>query len=78
MPHLYKTSYEAYKTLVVHYENKMISDLGIVLTNITSCRYREEDEIHDHINNFAVLWESLFATAYDPLKPADKTFGKAL
>ena len=36
---LCKTSYDAYKTLVVHYENKMISDLGIVLSNVTSCKY---------------------------------------
>jgi hypothetical protein len=75
---LCKTSHEAYKTLVTHYENKMISDLGIVLTNVTSCRYTEESTIHEHINAFEVLWENLFATSHGPLKPADKIFGKGL
>ena len=75
---LCKTSYDAYKTLVVHYENKMISDLGIVLSNVTSCKYREEDSIHDHINSFETLWETLFATAHGPLKPKHKNFGKGL
>ena len=75
---LCKTSYDAYKTLVVHYENKMISDLGIVLSNVTNCKYREEDSIHDHINNFETLWETLFATAHGPLKPKHKSFGKGL
>ena len=75
---LCKTAYDAYKTLVVHYENKMISDLGIVLSNVTSCKYREEDSIHDHINAFETLWETLFATAHGPLKPKHKNFGKGL
>ena len=77
---LCKTTYEAYKILVVHYEHKMISDLGIVLTNVTSCRYKDEgtETIHDHINNFEVLWKSLFATAHGPLKPVDKILGKEL
>ena len=75
---LCKTSYDAYKTLVVHYENKMIADLGIVLSNVTSCKYREEDSIHDHINTFETLWETLFATAHGPLKPKHKNFGKGL
>ena len=52
---LCKTSYEAYRILVVHYENKMIADLGIVLSNVTNCKYREEDSIHDHINTFETL-----------------------
>lgn len=75
---LCKTAYDAYKTLVVHYENKMISDLGIVLSNVTSCKYREEDSIHDHINTFETLWETLFTTAHGPLKPKHKNFGKGL
>ena len=75
---LCKTSYDAYKTLVLHYENKMISDLGIVLSNVTSCKYREEDTIHDHINTFETLWETLFATAHGPLKTKHKNFGKGL
>ena len=75
---LCKTSYDAYKTLVVHYENKMISDLGIVLSNVTNCKYREEDLIHDHINAFETLWETLFATSHGPLKTKHKNFGKAL
>ena len=37
---LCKTSYDAYKTLVVHYENKMISDLGIVLSNVVDGQRR--------------------------------------
>ena len=75
---LCKTAFDAYKTLVLHYENKMISDLGIVLSNVTSCKYREEDSIHDHINTFETLWETLFATAHGPLKPKHKNFGKGL
>ena len=75
---LCKTSYDAYKTLVVYYENKMISDLGIVLSNVTNCKYREEDSIYDHINAFETLWETLFATAHGPLKPKHKNFGKGL
>ena len=75
---LCKTSYDAYKTLVVHYENKMISDLGIVLTNVTNCKYREEDTIHDHINNLETLGETLFATAHGPLETKHKNFGRAL
>ena len=75
---LCKTSHDAYKTLVLHYENKMISDLGIVLSNVTSCKYREEDSIHDHINTFETLWETLFATAHGPLKTKHKNFGKGL
>ena len=73
---LCKTSYDAYKTLVLHYENKMISDLGIVLSNVTSCKYREEDSIHDHINTFETLWETLFATAHGPSKQNTKTLEK--
>ena len=75
---LCKTSYDAYKTLVMHYENKMTFDLEIVLSNVTSCKYREEDNIQDHINTFETLWDTLIATVHGPLKPKHKKFGKGL
>ena len=67
-----------YKTLVVHYEVKIISDLRIVLSNVTSCKYREEDTIHDYINAFKTVWETFFATAHGPLKTKYKNFRKVL
>ena len=46
------TAAEAYNKLKTQYENKMVADLGVVLTSITKMEYKDSIHIDTYINTF--------------------------
>ena len=54
-------AFEAYETLQMHYENKMVSDLGIIISGVTKCSYSENITIEAHIQDFEQRWKKMAA-----------------
>ena len=72
------TAAEAYNKLKVQYENKMVADLGVVLSGITKMEYKDSIPIEAYINNFEEKWENMIVTAGGTLKESHKEFGNLL
>ena len=72
------TAAEAYNRLKVQYENKMVADLGVVLSGITKMEYKDSIPIETYINNFEDKWENMIVTAGGSLKENHKEFGQLL
>ena len=67
-----------YNRLKTEYENKMVADLGVVLTGITKMEYKDSTPIETHISDFENKWENMIVTAGGTLKKGHKEFGAAL
>ena len=52
-------AFEAYETLQMHYENKMVSDLGVIISGVTKSCYSENITIEAHIQDFEQRWKKL-------------------
>ena len=61
-----------------YYKNKTVSDLGIVVIDVTKMSYNESEGIEKHISNFEERWERMVTTASGNLKEIHHNFGKAL
>ena len=72
------TAAEAYNKLKVQYENKMVADLGVVLSGITKMEYKDSILIETYINKFEEKWENMIVTAGGTLKESHKEFGNLL
>ena len=72
------TAAEAYNRLKIQYENKMVADLGVVLTAITKMEYKDSIPIEPYINNCEDKWENMIVTAGGTLKESHKEFGQLL
>ena len=72
------TAAEAYNKLKAQYENKMVADLGVVLSGITKMEYKDSIPIETFINNFEDKWENMLVTAGGTLKESHQEFGKLL
>ena len=72
------TAAEAYNKLKIQYENKMVADLGVVLTGITKMEYKDSIPIESYINNFEEKWENMIVTAGGTLKESHREFGNLL
>ena len=66
------TAAVAYNRLKVQYENKMVADLGGVLSGITKMEYKDSISIKTYINNFEDNWENMIVTAGGILKENHK------
>ena len=69
------TAAEAYNKLKTQYENKMVADLGVVLTSITKMEYKESIPIDTYINTFEEKWENMLVTAGGTLEESHREFG---
>ena len=72
------TAAEAYNKLKVQYENKLVADLGVVLSGITKMEYKDSIPIETYINTFEEKWENMLVTAGRTLKESHKEFGNLL
>ena len=54
-------AFEAYETLQMHYENKMVSDLGVIISGVTKSSYSENITIETHIQDFEQRWKKMAA-----------------
>ena len=72
------TAAEAYDKLRTQYENKMVADLGVVLSGITKMEYKDSIPIETYINTFEEKWENMIVTAGGTLKEGHKEFGNLL
>ena len=68
------TAAEAYNKLKTQYENKMVADLGVVLSGITKMEYKDSIRIKTFINNFEEKWENMVVTAGGTLKESHQEF----
>ena len=72
------TAAEAYDKLRTQYENKMVADLGVVLSGITKIEYKDSIPIETYINTFEEKWENMIVTAGGTLKRSHREFGNLL
>ena len=72
---LCNTAAEAYNRLKIQYENKMVADLGVVLTGITKMEYKDFIPIETYMNSFEDKWENMIVTAGGTLREKHKEFG---
>ena len=52
-------AFEAYEILQTHYENRMVSDLGVILSGVTKLSYSENTPIETHIQEFEQKWKKI-------------------
>ena len=52
-------AFEAYEILHTHYENRMVSDLGIIISKVTKSSYSENTTIEAHIQDFEQKWKKM-------------------
>ena len=73
---LSNTAAEALRILKTQYENKMVADLGIALTDITTMAYKDDSQggIEAHIEAFENKWEKMSTIASGTLRPAYEDF----
>ena len=45
-------AFEAYEILQTHYENRMVSDLGVIIAGVTKSTYSDNTSIEAHIQDF--------------------------
>ena len=72
------TAAEAYNKLKIQYENKLVADLGVVLSGITKMEYKDSTPIESYINSFEEKWENMVVTAGGTLKESHREFGNLL
>ena len=72
------TAAEAYDKLRTQYENKMVADLGVVLSGITKMEYKDSIPIETYINSFEEKWENILVTANGTLKESHREFRNLL
>ena len=72
------TAAEAYNKLKTQYENKLVADLGVVLSGITKMEYKDSIPIETYINSFEEKWENMVVTAGGTLKESHREFGNLL
>ena len=72
------TAAEAYDKLRTQYENKMVADLGVVLSGITKMEYKDSIPIETYINTFEEKWENMIVTAGGTLKESHREFRNLL
>ena len=52
-------AFEAYEILQTHYENRMVSDLGVIISGVTRSSYSENITIEAHIQDFEQKWKKM-------------------
>ena len=52
-------AFEAYEILLTHYENRMVSDLGVILAGVTKLSYSENISIEAYIQDFEQKWKKM-------------------
>ena len=52
-------AFEAYEVLQTHYENRMVSDLGVIISGVTKSNYSENITIEAHIQDFEQKWKKM-------------------
>ena len=52
-------AFEAYEILQTHYENRMVSDLGVIISGVTKSSYSENITIEAHIQDFEQKWKKM-------------------
>ena len=52
-------AFEAYEILQTHYENRMVSDLGVIISGVTKSSYSENTTIEAHIQDFEQKWKKM-------------------
>ena len=52
-------AFEAYEILQTHYENRMVSDLGIIIAGVTKSIYTDNTPIEAHIQDFEQKWKKM-------------------
>ena len=56
---LYEYAFEGYEVLQTHYENRMVSDLGVIISGVTKSNYSENTTIESHIQDFEQKWKKM-------------------
>ena len=56
---LFEYAFEAYEVLQTHYENRMVSDLGVIISGVTKSNYSENITIEAHIQDFEQKWKKM-------------------
>ena len=51
--------FEAHEVLQTHYENRMVSDLGVIISGVTKSNYSENITIEAHIQDFEQKWKKM-------------------
>ena len=52
-------AFEAYEILQTHYENWMVSDLGVIIAGVTKSTYSDNTPIEAHIQDFESKWKKM-------------------
>ena len=52
-------AFEAYEVLQTHYKNRMVSDLGVIISGVTKSNYSENITIEAHIQDFEQKWKKM-------------------
>ena len=52
-------AFEAYEILMTHYENRMVSDLGVIISGVTKSNYSENITIEAHFQDFEQKWKKM-------------------
>ena len=52
-------AFEAYEILQTHYENRMVSDLGVIISGVTKSSYFKNITIEAHIQDFEQKWKKM-------------------
>ena len=52
-------AFKAYEILQTHYENRMVSDLGVIISGVTKSSYSENITIEAHIQDFEQKWKKM-------------------
>ena len=52
-------AFEAYEILQTHYENRMVSDLGVIIAGVTKSTYSDNTSIETHIQDFESKWKKM-------------------
>ena len=73
------TAASKFQRLRENYENKLIADLGIVVSDVVKLTYQEEEgDIRSHIRTFDERWEKMTMTAGGNLRPEHQEFGEII
>ena len=73
------TAASKFQRLRENYENKLVADLGIVVSDVVKLTYKEEEgDIRSHIRTFDERWEKMTMTAGGNLKPEHQEFGEVI
>ena len=52
-------AFETYEILQTHYENRRVSDLGVIISGVTKSSYSENVTIEAHIQDFEQKWKKI-------------------